>query len=256
MPDPLTATIAESTLPAGEAIPAAAAIVDQALPGFEPPPYDTAEALARITAQNRTVARAKAEWEAAKDEAATAKKVYDREVDTLSAIIRDADHQSRDADARQPYLRPVAEGVASSSCRYEQATGGPCPLCRVLRAAAAPLPDPEDTGHAEAVTEALARAADPEELRAELDFEADLDLPTAVVEGWSEDQRLEVALWLAAVAGLPKDANQPPRPAWLTGPSPEPTTDEVMAAAKVCLCQTPKGKKTCKTCGGTVTGAK
>ena len=245
MPETLSATVEEHT--AAEAITAAARAVDQPLPGFEPPPFDHEAALDSIVKANRRADVAKTEWKASAEETARLKKVYDREVDTLSALIRDCADRERGATPRlvQGSLSPI--GVAASSCRYEQEEHAPCPGCILLRKAGAPLPDPEDTDHGEVVRDALLQAIDRAELHAVLSIDQDgPDRDT--VHGWTDEQAREVALWLALNGELPEEANHVPTPSVLQ------TTEQVMEEAKVCLCEKPKGKKTCKTCGGNVTG--
>jgi hypothetical protein len=249
MSEGLTATVEELAAP--EAITAAAAsLQDQPLPGFEPPPFDHSAALDSIVKANRRADQAKSAWKSSAEQTSNLKKIYDREVDTLSALIRDCAERERGATPRlvQGSLTPV--GVAASSCRYEQEEGVPCPGCIALRKAGAPLPDPEDTDHAALVREAFVTADDREELFSILTLDQERNIQRDVVHGWSVDEAREVALYLALNAELPDSANKVATPAVLK------TDAEVMDEAKACLCEKPKGKKTCKTCGGAVTGAK
>lgn len=247
MPETLTAPISEH-VGAEEAITAAAAAVDQPLPGFEPPPYDAAGWNRRLASKQRAVLQAKAAWKAAAEKAAGLKKTWERETDEQDELYRVMDNERRQAEGElvQPSLRPVASGPQSSDCRYSQETGEACPGCILLRKAGAPLPDPEDTGHSELVRDALVQAGD----RSDLYEIVSLEYPVALteVEGWTPEQAKEVALWLALNGELPEEANHVPTPSVLQ------TTEQVMEEAKVCLCEKPKGKKTCKSCGGNVTG--
>jgi hypothetical protein len=259
MPEELTATI-EEHVSAEEAITAAAAQVeaqDRPLPGFEPPPYDAVAWNRRLASKQRAVLQAKAAWKAAAEKAAGLKKTWERETDEQDELYRVMDDERRQAEGElvQPSLRPVASGPQSSDCRYSQETGEACPGCILLRKANAPLPDPEDTEHAEIVAHALRDADDRAELFAILTIDRELGVTREAVEGWSVDEAREVALWLGLNGELGETANRIATPAILA-PAGEPSTEQVMAAAKVCLCAAPKRTKkgTCKTCHGTVTG--
>jgi hypothetical protein len=254
MPEELTATI-EEHVSAEEAIAAAAAAVDQPLPGFEPPPYDAVAWNRRLASKQRAVLQAKAAWKAAAEKAAGLKKTWERETDEQDELYRVMDDERRQAEGElvQPSLRPVASGPQSSDCRYSQETGEPCPGCILLRKANAPLPDPEDTQHAEIVRHAFDLADDRAELFSVLNIDRELDVTREAVDGWSVDEARAVALWLALNGELPEDANRIPTPAVLEAPK---TVAEVMDEAKACLCAAPKRTKkgTCKSCHGTVTG--
>lgn len=247
MSESLSATIEERTLPAEQAIAAAAADLDapqdRPLPGFEPPPYDAAAWNRRLASKQRAVLAAKAAWKAAAEKAAGLKKTWERETDEQDELYRVMDHERRQAEGElvQPSLRPVASGPQSSDCRYSQETGEACPGCILLRKAGAPLPDPEDTEHATAVRAALAEADDREELFSIVTIDRELNVRRDAVHAWSEDEAREVALWSALNPYLPEDANRIPTPAVLQPATngAEPTTEQVMADAKVCLCGDP-----------------
>jgi hypothetical protein len=262
MSESLSATL-EERVGAEEAITAAAAAVEQPLPGFEPPPFDRGDALRKIASANRGVEQALLEYKRRQEAAGFARKEWERQSKSLSTLIADFDEQRRRAEGElvQPSLRPVASGPQSSDCRYSQETGEACPGCILLRKAGAPLPDPDDTEHAEIVRHAFALAEDRPELQAVLNVDRAIDVTRAAVHAWSQDEAREVALWSALNTDLPEDANRIPTPAVLAGPtngaaSAEPSTEQVMEEAKVCLCAAPKRTKkgTCKTCHGAVTG--
>jgi hypothetical protein len=95
-------------------------------------PFDHTDraALEAIERQNRRVATAKSEWEGLKEETSTAKKAYDREVETLANLINQLTAERRDRE-RQPTLPGIVAPKAADGCAWERANPGkPCPVCR------------------------------------------------------------------------------------------------------------------------------
>lgn len=194
---------------------------DQRLP-FPVPPFDFAAALHRIAEQNREVTAAREAWEAAKEEASSCRKAYEREAEELEKLIRELESQEKDADRRQaaPLVGYIAEGVAAGAenaeakkpgCAFERETGQPCPICRDSKPGHETRDDPVNPLHP--MHEQTARErADCEALQAALrEDNVFLDFGT-IYSGMTAEQRGELLGWSDSIpitAGL-----KPSPPAW------------------------------------------
>jgi hypothetical protein len=142
----------------------AAAPQDQPLP-LVGPALTAREGLTEIARHERRVESAFRAWDDLKEEAAAAKKSYDKEVETLRAVIRrvNATIEGAETQPALPLTMPAAAGARTPrGCPWEQAhPGKACPLCTKRGPGNEPAPrdladHPEHPAHAE-VAEDLAQ---------------------------------------------------------------------------------------------------
>lgn len=202
---------------------------DAAKPEYQPsipgilPPFDWRSAQLTTESLETNVAEAEDAWDAAKEEAASCKKTFDKTVEQLRAHIQST-HRAR-VDAEYQHGKgtgPIAavpdpETVkAAASCWTEQKTGRPCSICRNLLSA----PTNSETAQhvaAAAAVDANAGTLDAAGMAASIGAVTGVVVTADDLAAWTADDFKTVALYLevytASPFGVPAD-----RPAILGRP--------------------------------------
>lgn len=172
------------------------------LPGVFPP-FNFEGAFKEIVDQARNVERLKADYDDAKEEAASAKKALDKAAELLMSMTLEFERRRRDKTAEPPSAPPVEPSPRLVKCTWEAAhPNDPCPLCgekrdEFLIAQLIPNPSALPPSDAEAHVEAVDRYLVSREVyETQQSLEAiDTYVSDEIVQGWTSDERKAVTLY-------------------------------------------------------------